>query len=49
MRLYLLRPKEPYGHDRGCRDMDQDGFCTAIIIDQDPCGERWETEKVEED
>jgi len=29
-----------------CRDMDQDGFCTGIIIDLDPCGETWETEKV---
>lgn len=27
-----------------CPSADKDGFCTAIIIDQDPYGETWETD-----
>jgi len=27
-----------------CKAMDKDGSCTAIIIDQDPCGETWDTD-----
>jgi len=27
-----------------CKAMDDRGYCTAIIIDQDPSGKTWETE-----
>lgn len=30
-----------------CSSMDKDGFCTAIIIDKDPCGETWEPSETE--
>lgn len=31
-----------------CSAMDRDGYCTAIIIDLDPCGVTWQQGEAEE-